>query len=319
VILDERAAIYLPTVPRWLPVIVIRHNLLGHAGGWSWLWAPSDDGASSRLRTYLRGRYYFWLARRFNVWTTRRADVVLAGTPAHVNILRHIAPNTPVCLLPCTGIAPTLPPQRLSATTTARAPLVAVFVADYRWPPNADAVRWFVSDVLPQLTPDDRRSYRFRFIGQSPPADVAERVAADAGIEFAGFVEDLESALAEADIGIVPLRHGDGVKLKTVTMLGFGLPVVSTSIGVEGLPDGMCLVADRPGDFAAALARCREPQLRARLSRNAAEGIRRYVDGARPGEILRRAIELASERHAARQRGLGHDRVPVPGGGNSRR
>lgn len=304
VVLDEPAGIYLSALPPWLPVIVVRHNLFGHAGAWSGLWGPAQQSGASYAKTYIRLRYYHWLAHRFNVWTTRRADVVVAGTTAQIGVLQRISPGTAALLLPFTGIAPTLKPNRQPSVRVAPRRLVAVFVASYAYPPNAEAVRWFVSEVLPKLTPEVRRDFLFRFIGHSPPPDVVERLAPDAGVEFAGFVDDLESALAEADLGIIPLRSGDGVKVKSVTLLGSGLPTVSTSIGVEGLPPGGCLVADQAAEFAAALTRCREPQLRARLSREAAEVMRRYVESAQPEAVFRRAIELARERCATRRSGI---------------
>lgn len=118
---------------------------------------------------------------------------------------------------------------------------------------------------------------------------MADCVAPDSAIEFPGFVEDLESALVEAGLGIIPLRKGDDVKVKSVTMLGFGFPTVLTSIGVERLPASVCLVADGAADFAAALTQCREPHVRARLSREAADGIRRYVDDARPEDVFQKS------------------------------
>jgi hypothetical protein len=307
VILDEPAAVYMKSIPRSLPVIKVRHNVFGHAGRWPRGPATGSSRSGSSLSSILlRNRYHQWLARRFNRWTARSADVVLAGTTAAVETLQRLAPRTAVVLLPTMGM---LSSGMLSSTgaadqgrpiRTGLGRLVAVFVGNCTYPPNAEGVQWFASEVVPRLSPAARAGFLFRFVGQPPPRSVTDPLASELGVEFTGFVRDLPRALLEADVGIIPLLSGDGVKVKSVTMLAAGLPTVSTRVGVEGLPPRGYLLADAPAEFAAALEQLRDPGLRARLSQEATGAMRDYARTGNPEQVLGRAIELAVERRRSR-------------------
>lgn len=136
------------------------------------------------------------------------------------------------------------------------------------YPPNADAVRWFLTDVFARVrvaVPDAR----FVIVGARPPADIAAFHDPAHGIEVRGYVPDIRPLLAEAAATVVPTRAGSGMRVKILEAMAIGLPVVATTIGAEGIhvvPDTHVLIADDPPAFAEAAVRLlTDPALRARL------------------------------------------------------
>ena len=121
--------------------------------------------------------------------------------------------------------------------------------------PNVDALAWFVSEVLPRLL-EARPEIRLRVTGANPPP--AARALAGPAVDFVGFAPDLRRLYETARVVAVPMRFGAGVKVKCIEALQYGVPVVSTSVGAEGLglhDSRAVVVADDPGEFAAALLR----------------------------------------------------------------
>jgi glycosyltransferase involved in cell wall biosynthesis len=99
-------------------------------------------------------------------------------------------------------------------------------------------------------------------------------------VEVLGYVKDLNDFLSRLGAAVVPLWRGPGVKLKTLTFMGAGVPTVSTPVGVEGidgLHDHHCLIADDPAGLATQIVRAlEEPGLGPTLRR---EGRRLIAEG----------------------------------------
>lgn len=133
------------------------------------------------------------------------------------------------------------------------------------WPPNADAVRWFAHEVLPvikQQIPD----VQLFIVGARPPqnilalADVAHLHQPDrasgASIVVTGYVTDVQPFIEASAALIVALRSGGGMRVKIVEALQWGLPIISTTIGCEGIDvtdQQDILIADEPAAFAGAV------------------------------------------------------------------
>jgi glycosyltransferase involved in cell wall biosynthesis len=130
-----------------------------------------------------------------------------------------------------------------------------VFAATLRYPPNADGARWLVEEVAPRLrarVPD----CRVRLVGRYQPAQQA--LHDPPRVELVGPVDDIVPELAQADVVAVPVRYGSGTRLKVLEAFAHRIPVVSTTLGDEGLDvsDGAdVLLADDPGAFAGACER----------------------------------------------------------------
>lgn len=130
-----------------------------------------------------------------------------------------------------------------------------LFVGNYQHAPNDDGAVWFAREIWPALR-GAHAGLRLVLAGAGVTSRVAD-LAADAGVEVAGRISDAELDLryARARVVIAPLRFGAGLKGKVVEAMRHGVPVVTTSIGAQGLRDATCLsVADDPAAFGAALS-----------------------------------------------------------------
>jgi glycosyltransferase involved in cell wall biosynthesis len=132
-----------------------------------------------------------------------------------------------------------------------------VFCGSMDWLPNVDAVVYFLSEVFP-LIRDRLPGATFTIAGRSPDARVIKAAQGLTGVCVTGRVDDMRPYLWGSKISIVPIRIGGGTRLKIYECMAAGIPVVSTTVGAEGLryKDGEDIVlADDPGLFAAACVR----------------------------------------------------------------
>ncbi len=140
------------------------------------------------------------------------------------------------------------------------------------WPPNIDAVRWFANRVYP-LIRRQRPDVQFDVVGPRPPAEISALGAKGQGINVTGYVEDPEPYMKRSAVLVVPLLAGGGMRVKILNAMAAGIPVVSTTLGYEGIelqPGRDILVADTPESFAAQVLRVlNEPLLAEELSTNA--------------------------------------------------
>ncbi|MHC4548641.1 MAG: glycosyltransferase family 4 protein [Planctomycetota bacterium] len=146
-----------------------------------------------------------------------------------------------------------------------------IFTGSMDWMANIDAMEYLLAEIWPEVVAR-RPTARMVVIGRSPPAHLV-RQGGRAGWELTGFVDDVRDAMAGASAYVIPLRVGGGTRIKAYEAMAHGCPIVSTSVGVEGLPlepDRHYLLADDAGAFASAIVRLLEDrELRARLSRAA--------------------------------------------------
>lgn len=131
-----------------------------------------------------------------------------------------------------------------------------LFVGAMDRPENYEGVRWFISDIWDKVR-HEIPDAKFIVAGSKPPEWLKELNRED--IEVTGFVEDLDVYYKKAAVFIAPLRSGAGVKFKIVQALAYGLPVVTTEIGAEGInennEDFFAKVTEDPGQIAAEVVR----------------------------------------------------------------
>ncbi len=142
-------------------------------------------------------------------------------------------------------------------------------LATMMWPPNVDGVMWYAESIHPLVTREVADA-RFFVVGQRPVAEVRALPERDPSIEVTGYVPDPTPYIANSACLIVPLRSGGGMRVKILEALARGIPIVSTTIGYEGIdlvPGKHLLVADTPEAFAAAVVRLlRDPSAGAALA-----------------------------------------------------
>jgi len=119
--------------------------------------------------------------------------------------------------------------------------------------PNTDAVLHFMREILP-LIRAARPEVECQIVGPDAPPALAQAIASTPGMALIGRVDDVPATIATAAVVVVPLRAGGGTRLKILEAMAVGRPVVSTSIGAEGLQmiDGAEIaLADTPSELAA--------------------------------------------------------------------
>lgn len=161
-------------------------------------------------------------------------------------------------------------PEDRPLVTPSDDPKLVLHLGTMFWPPNVQGVLWFVRQVWPRVVaavPDARLA----IVGRRPPAQV-QALDADPTINVLGYVEDPTPYLEQTAAFIVPLHAGAGMRVKILDGWSWGVPIVTTRLGAEGIDitDGAdALVADDPMAFAEAVIRLlREPALRQQLRDN---------------------------------------------------
>jgi len=123
------------------------------------------------------------------------------------------------------------------------------------WPPNIDGVLWFIRDVYPHVRAK-RAAAIFDVVGARPPQEIANLSGNGSGVNVTGYVDDPRPYLQNTGVMVVPLRSGGGMRVKILNALAQALPIVTTTIGCEGIAvehGRHLLVADSPEDFARAV------------------------------------------------------------------
>lgn len=126
-----------------------------------------------------------------------------------------------------------------------------LFVGSLDWRPNQDALRWFLESIWPLIRANGQ-GVRMTVVGRRPPRWIRPFCSRH-GARLSADAPDVRPHLAEASVVVVPIRIGGGSRLKILEAMAAGRPVVSTTIGAEGLGlvhNENILIADRPPDFA---------------------------------------------------------------------
>jgi glycosyltransferase involved in cell wall biosynthesis len=193
-----------------------------------------------------------------------------------------------------------LPPGAAAVTALPAAPAaegpVLLFIGLLTYEPNRDAVAFFAREVFP-LVRARRPDARFRVVGDHGGQSVIP-AGRSVGVEVTGEVPDVTAELATASVVVVPVRFGGGTRIKVLEAFAHGVPVVSTTVGCEGLDveDGRhVLLADDPRALAAnCLALLEDADRRAMLSSHARDLWKRQyrwsVIAPTVGEIVEAAI-----------------------------
>jgi glycosyltransferase involved in cell wall biosynthesis len=177
-----------------------------------------------------------------------RFSLVLAPSQTDAELARAIAPRATVAVYP-NALPPTPRPPASDQESI-------VFSGNMEYHPNLSAVRFFRLEIWPRLR-DRWPGLVWRLVGKNPAA-VQRFTRGDPRIEVVGPVQDAVSELAHSRAAVVPLLSGSGTRLKILEAWAAGVPVVSTTLGAEGLPvrDGEnVLVADSAEAFAGAVTR----------------------------------------------------------------
>lgn len=227
-----------------VPTVLFQHNVE------SALWVRRAQHERSALK---RPVYRLESGRlsRYEPAAVRRFDHVIAVSEHDKSLMSPWIDPARISVTP-TGVD--LGKFREGAPDPGGAGPLVVFVGSMDWEPNVDGILWFTEQVWPRIAAA-HPSARLRVVGRQPPPSI--RALAGGAIEVTGAVPSVVEHLHAAAAVVVPLRIGGGTRLKIYEAMAARRPVVSTTIGAEGLDyrDGEdLLVADAPEAFASAVS-----------------------------------------------------------------
>jgi GT2 family glycosyltransferase len=182
-----------------------------------------------------------------------------------------------------------------------RDPATMLFLGSFRHIPNADALNWFVQQVLPRVVAA-RPDAKLIVIGSDPPPRHS-LPGPPASIELRGFVEDITEPLRRCAVFLCPILSGSGVRVKLLEAFASGIPCVSTRLGAEGIArnDGeFCALADSPDEFAAKIVKLFDaPSDAAAMAARARRQVEQHWDMA---DCTRRLVKSYQESVVSKRR-----------------
>jgi len=184
--------------------------------------------------------------RKIETDLVRESDLLWCTSPADEQSMIADVPGKPV------AIVPTIHPLHERGAPFAQRNNL-LFIGNFHHSPNRDAVEFFVEEILPllrQSLPD----FKLDVVGSNAPSEFQRFASSD--IRIHGYVEDISALLNSSRVFVAPLRFGAGVKGKIGDALSYGLPVVTTDVGAEGMGfenGNQVMIVNSPGEFAAAV------------------------------------------------------------------
>jgi len=214
----------------------------------------------------------------------RRFDTVLTLTDADRKELLSFEPRLDIEVVPMAVDSSRFVPQDVPEE-----PNSLVFIGYFRHYPNVHGIKRFCREILPLIREDIPETKLF-IVGSSPPDEIIRLGELD-DVVVTGWVEDIKPYIAQSSVYVAPLWLGTGMRVKILEAWGMAKPVVTTSVGSQGIdctPGENVLIADDPQGFAAQTVKLlRDKALREKLGRNG----RKQVEAKYDWEIIIRQVE----------------------------
>lgn len=229
------------------------------------------------------------LLERYERKAYQMCDLIFAVSDVDAEEIRKLAGRSPrIVAVPISVDAEGLKPSWPLTTEPE-----VLFVGGLHWPPNVDAVNYLLDKIWP-LVRRERPDARLTIVGGGKLGK-----GDDEGVTFAGRVEHVEPYFAKSRVLVVPLRSGSGMRVKILDGFARGVPVVSTSVGAEGIsaiPGTHFLAANDPTPFAEAVVALLADSARAQeLAVAARRLVLEHYDRAAVGRsVLRELVDFKS-------------------------
>jgi glycosyltransferase involved in cell wall biosynthesis len=261
-----------------IPTILFQHNVE------AMIWKRLAEAAGNPLKkAYFENQWQRMV--RYERQICEFCDGVIAVSPEDAETMRR-----EYALQNVLGDVPTgVDSDHFQGVNRERKPGSILFLGSMDWMPNIDAVEWFIKEIYTRIA-EECPFATLQIVGRHPSPRVMAAAKGDATITVTGTVPDVRPYLAEGSVCVVPLRAGGGTRIKIFEAMAAGIPVVSTSIGAEGLPvqDGVhCHIADDPEAFAARVVSVlKNPEPAAEMAQTASQLVREKFGWERVSEIF---------------------------------
>jgi polysaccharide biosynthesis protein PslH len=274
------------------PTMIFQHNVEAQ------IWKRMAEQAGNVVqRTYLRGQWRRMQA--YEAASCRVADAVVSVSEGDSrqlreeyglsNVLGHVSTGVDIDYFSDTA-----------RTERRRGGKDIVFLGSMDWLPNIDAVEFFAETMWSKIRSVQPEA-RLVIVGRRPTPAVKALADQDPSIEVTGTVPDVRPFVSQAAAVVVPLRIGGGTRIKIYEAMSMGVPVVSTTIGAEGLDvthGKNILLADDPETFVAAtLEILGDPEVGERIGRAGALHVREHYSWP----VVAREFEQLCQQTVARR------------------
>jgi sugar transferase (PEP-CTERM/EpsH1 system associated) len=231
---------------------------------------PCERTIGAKLRTGLHSL----MMRHWEPRWVERFDCCVTVSEIDRQLLRSANPRVDADVVP-NGVDTRL----YTPLPEAQDPHSLLFIGNMSYLPCIDAMLYFTSEILPLIrhqVPD----VKLWIVGKDPAPEIIS--LASEHIYVTGRVEDIVPYYQRTQVSVVPLRSGGGTRLKVLESMALGRPIVSTTIGCEGI-DAIhgkhLLIADRPDEYAAQTVRLlQDTDLRTHLTDNARQLVEQHYD-----------------------------------------
>jgi glycosyltransferase involved in cell wall biosynthesis len=178
-----------------------------------------------------------------------------------------------------------------------------VFVGNYLHYPNVDAVLYFYQEIWPRIKSRDSK-IKFYVVGQGPPPEI-QSLSEDEAVIITGRVDDVRPYLKKGRVFVCPVRLGGGFRGKILEAMAVGTPVVSSSLGAEGVPAVQrenIIVADNPEEFTQGiLDLMNDDKLFEKIRKEARKLVEEKYAWQKGVEIMERVLEKMMKKNPSAQ------------------
>lgn len=206
-----------------------------------------SNGNGSNAVQRFRSQLTWWKHKRYLSQALRNVDGFTVVSERELDLVNHLGGSG------CRGelIPNGIDIDQYQDNWGEPEPNTLVYAGALTYDANLDAMRYFISEILPIIK--EKKPLVKLFITGKVNEQIKASLPFDPNVEFTGYLEDVRPRIARSWISIIPLRIGGGTRLKLLESLALGTPVISTSKGAEGLeltPGKDLIIRDLPHEFA---------------------------------------------------------------------
>jgi len=230
----------------------------------------------------------YWKALLFEKSACKYADLVLAITQQDHSTISKLTHGKCKCHVSLCVVKK----EKISFQRNSNEKVI-LFIGTMSWYPNEDGLMWFYDNVF-RAFDLGKDGWKLLVVGNSPTKRVLE-LADDKFVEVTGYVDDVKPYIQRSLLSVVPLRIGGGMRIKILDLFKWGVPVISTDIGCEGIPasnNKNIMIANSPEEFLNKLNQiAQNPELRQELIQNAFTLIAENYSFSKALEFYRNLME----------------------------